>query len=214
MPSSTDQRNLSHPGVADRRLTVPLATRDVDGFSSRLALPLLCHPLCQLPADEVRKTIEWSNASVLGFLLQWIDLEAMPRSADARLAEALAPLQTKLDLLVDMVGRFSYRGVDLPAVCDVELSPAAIAWQSRRAARRGEWLRIELYFHPVFREPVTLFAIVTGSADRDWRGCCWIKADLNEMPENVCDRLARLALLTQRQQRAGHRGRNVAESQA
>jgi hypothetical protein len=82
------------------------------------------------------------------------------------------------------------------------------------ARRRGEWLRIDLYFHPVFREPVTLFAEVTGCAVPDRRGCCRVAAALSEIPQNVGDSLARLALLTQRHQRAGHPARGAAESEA
>ena len=58
--------------------------RHPTGFSSRLALPFSVDSLRHLPARETREEVERSNASVLGFLLQAVDLAAMPRPADER----------------------------------------------------------------------------------------------------------------------------------
>ena len=83
----------------------PLTDRET--FSSRLVIPASYERLARSPSHEIREAIERSNTGVLGFLLQGVDLEAMHRPADEHLAEALAPLRTKLDMIIDMLGRLS-----------------------------------------------------------------------------------------------------------
>ena len=171
-------------------------------FSSLFAIPLASERLCHPPSRATRETIDRSNASVLGFLLQEVDLRAMPSPTDERLAEALAPLRVKLDMLLDMMGRLSYRDVELPPVREVMLSPTQIAWCSCEPRQHGDWLRIRLYFHSTFREAVVLMAEVSSCAELAGGEGCRILGNLVDMPEGTADRLARLALLTQRQQQA------------
>jgi len=164
-------------------------------------------PLCSVRLDEppslgVRQAVERSNSGVLGFLLQGVDLEALPRPADERLAEALAPLRMKLDTIIDMLARLSYRDVELPALCRLELGPNQIAWRSPLPLHRGDWFRIELYFHPIFREPIVAFGKVTGSVEQSREEGFRIEVELIEMAEMTGQGLTRLALLTQRHQQA------------
>ncbi len=151
-----------------------------------------------------------SNTSVLAFLWQEVELAAMPQTADERLATALAPLRTRLDMLIEMVARLSYHHVALPPTISVALSPTRIIWHSRQQWSRGDWLRLELYFHPLFREPVSLLVQVTDCAE-DEREACWrVEASLIEMPESTRDEMTRLAFLTHRRQQAWRRPRNWA----
>jgi hypothetical protein len=213
LPKPIDQGRVVGSGGAGRHAATAAPLGDWKLFLSCLALPLFGDRLCHPPSREIRETVERSNASVLGFLLQGVDLEAMPRPADERLAEALAPLRIKLDILIDMLGRLSYRDIVLPPVCDVELRPTHIAWRSPQSWQRGDWLRIELYFHPTFREPVTLFAEVTSCVEQGRGEGCRIAADLIATSESTGEKLARLALLTQRHQRARQPVRTAAKSE-
>jgi hypothetical protein len=179
-------------------------------FVSSLALPVASTRLSQPPSRQVADAVARSNASVLGFLLHEVDLEAMPRPAEERLATALAPLRIKLDLLIDLVARLSYRDIALPPVSPVELGPTHIAWHSEKECRRGDWLRLDLYFHQVFREPVSLFAAVTDCDEPNGEQRYCIAANLFEMADNLRERLVRLAFLTQRQQQARQRQRTTA----
>src|ERR1700735_2738421 len=99
-------------------------------YLSRLALPMSWEALDGAPSPEESGKAAWSNAGVLGFLLHGIDLEAAQRPADERLAEALAPLRIKLDTVIEMLGRLTYRDVVLPPVYDIELGMDRIAWRS------------------------------------------------------------------------------------
>jgi hypothetical protein len=144
MVDSSDQRCTSSDGGPNRRPVAAAPAPDGEFYSSQVTIPLRCNPLCRAPSKEIRERIERHNAGVLGFLLQGIDLEAMPRPTDERLAEALAPLRMKLDTLINMLARLSYRDTDLPPLCEAELGPNQIAWHSRQPWSPGEWLRIEL----------------------------------------------------------------------
>ena len=74
----------------------------------------------------------------------------------------------------------------------------------------GDWLRIELYFDLLLREPIILFGRVTGCAELAGDGAFRIAAELGEMSKGIGESIARLAFLTQRQQRAQHSVRTAA----
>ena len=189
---------------------------DISGcelFASRLALPVFGNRLCGPPSLDMRRAVDLTNASVLDFLLHEADLEAMARPTDERLVAALAPLRTKLDMLIDMVARLSYRAMALPPVCDVELSPGHIAWQSRQLWRPGDWLRLELFFHPVFREPVSLLTEVAECDDERHHATSRIAGEVAPMAPDTVENLARLAFLTQRQQQSRRRARTSIASE-
>jgi hypothetical protein len=197
-----DHKHPIIPAGSGLRAPAAVPLSDSVMFSSRLVLPVSCDPLDQPPSREMREAAERSNAGVIGFLLQGVDLEAMPRPANERLAEALAPLRTRLEMIIEMLGRLSYRDIELPPCCDIELELARITWLSPRPLQRGAWLRIKLYFHPTFREPVIVFGtgkscVADGSGDG-----CRVQADLAELSQDIGEGFARLALVTQRRQRA------------
>jgi len=133
---------------------------------------------------------------------------APPRSAWPR--EALAPIHTKLEMIIEMLGRVAYRDLALPPPSEVELSLERIAWHAPKPLKVGSWLRLRIYFHPTFLEPVVLYAQVAfcGEPDRD-RGC-HVQAELDEMPEAAGEAFARLAFLAQRRQRADRPDLNLA----
>lgn len=169
-------------------------------FLSRLALPVSWEPLGRAPSPEDCDKAAWANANILGFLLHGVDLDAAQRPSDERLAEALAPLRIKLDIVIEMLGRLTYRDVELPPVHDIELGTTRMAWHSPRPLRTGEWLQIKLYFDPKFLEPIVLYGRVE-SAVRDDDGC-GVQAELAEIPAETEEAFARLAFLAQRRQLA------------
>ncbi|HYM72357.1 MAG TPA: hypothetical protein VET89_05200 [Stellaceae bacterium] len=170
-------------------------------FLSRLALPVSWEALDRAPSPEDREMVALSNTNILNFLLHGGDLDAAQRPSDERLAEALAPLRIKLDIAIEMLGRLSYRDVALPPVRDIEIGVTRMAWQSPLSLRPDEWLRIKLYFDPVFLEPVVLYGRVS-SAVADDAGGCNVQAELSEIPVETEEALARLAFLAQRRQLA------------
>jgi len=170
-------------------------------YLSRLALPVSWEPLDGAPTPEDCGKAAWSNAGVLGFLLHGIEIDAAQRPADERLAEALAPLRIKLDIVIEMLGRLAYRDVALPPVLTIELGMERIAWHSATLLRVGDWLRIRLYFDPNFLEPIVLYGQVA-SAIPDEAGGCAAQAELTETSLETEEAVARLAFLAQRRQLA------------
>lgn len=183
-------------------------------YASRLVLPLSSDRLDEPPSVEVRQAVERSNSGVLGFLLQGVDLDALPRPADERLAEAIAPLRMKLDAIINMLARLSYKDVDLPPLHELELRPDQFVWRSPMPLQPGDWYRIELYFHPIFREPITAFGKVTNSVEQSRDEGFRIEMQLIDMSEITGQGLVRLALLTQRHQQARYPARGVDRREA
>jgi hypothetical protein len=196
-----NERSQASGALDPDRLAVPaLAVPEEDGFVGRLMLPNCSERLATTPSRQMRDAVERSNASVLGFLLQEVDLDALPRASDERLAAALAPLRIKLDMLIDMVTRLSYRNVPLPPVGAVELGPSHVVWHSRQSCTPGDWLRLDLYFNNVLREPVSLFAEVSRCLEEDCEEGWRIEGRFCGMLVGTRERMARLAFLAQRQQ--------------
>jgi hypothetical protein len=173
------------------------------GFVSRLDLPIVWDVLEAAPCEQLRAAAEQANAGILSFLLHDIDVGAAPRVADEQLDEALKPIRAKLDVVIGMLARLSYQGVELPARCHIELGERHIAWISDRRLRPGAWLRIRIYFDATFREPVVVFARVNSSDPEDGAvgGQYHNEAELTTIREPILADLGRLALLVQRRQR-------------
>jgi hypothetical protein len=171
-------------------------------YLSKLALPVSWETLDGAPSPEDCGRASWSNAGVLGFLLHGIEIEAAQRPADERLAEALAPLRIKLDMVIEMLGRLTYRGVVLPPVCDIELGMERMAWRSPHPLQTGDWLRIKLYFDPNFLEPIVLYGRVASAIPDGTADGCAIQAELAETSLETEEAVARLAFLAQRRQLA------------
>lgn len=171
-------------------------------FACRLVLPFAWDTLGHAPTADILETAAWSNAGVVRFLLHETDVAAASRPAEERFAEALAPVQLKLEMIIEMLGRLAYRDLALPPPCAIELGHERVAWHVPKPLKIGGWLRLRLYFHPTFLEPIVLYARVAfcGAADDD-AGCA-VQAELDGMPEPTAEAFARLAFLAQRRQRA------------
>jgi hypothetical protein len=173
-------------------------------FLSRITVPISWDRLGAAPSEAAHAALEGANAGVLDFLLRDVETEATLRTPDERMAEALAPIHAKLDLVVELLGRLRYGEMQLPPAQEIEFSLDRLVWLSPEKLEPQQWLRFSLYFHPTFLEPVLLHGRVHGSAPADEHGCR-VEADLIPMPEATNEAIARLAFLTQRRQLAQHR---------
>lgn len=177
-------------------------------FLSRLALPVSWEALDSAPLPEDCENAARANAGVLGFLLHGVDLDAAQRPSDEHLVEALAPLRIKLDIVIEMLGRLTYRDFQLPPVRDIELSMERIAWYSPHPLRAGDWLRIKLYFDAKFLEPIILYGSVANVVNDDATGGCNVQAEFAATPPETEEAVARLAFLAQRRQLAQRPGQH------
>lgn len=180
-------------------------------FSSRLVIPLSWEPVAGPPSAAALDALEQQNRGVLEVLLQRIDLDAAPRAADERLAEALVPIRLKLDLIIEMLSRLSYRDVVLPEPREIEVGLDQIAWSSPQPLVVGDWLVLRLYFNGAYREPVALLGRVVDCMPGGRNGGWHIEAALSKMSEAISESFARLVFfehrrrLAQRPARAGLR---------
>jgi hypothetical protein len=179
-----------------------ISLTDPSPFSIRFEIPIAWDVLDRPPSPQRRELAEQTNAGVFAFLLQEVDIDAGPRPADEQLAEALAPLRIKLDMIIDLLSRLSYRDIELPPPREIALAASHIVWQSPLPLSSGGWLRIRMYFHPTFREPIAVFGRVVNCDKNAGTAGYSIHADLAEMSERILGDLARLAFLSQRRQRA------------
>jgi hypothetical protein len=173
---------------------------DRPSLSSRVTLPISWDRLDQTPSLDVREAIAWSNDTTIAFLLHGIEAEASLRSADEKLTEALAPLRAKLDIVIDMLGRLSYRDIQLPPRREIEFSLARMAWSAPLPLPLGNWLRIRLFLHPTYLEPVVLYGEVIGCSVTEQDTGYRVEVDLLELPEATGDAVIRLAYLAQRRE--------------
>ncbi|HEX3860948.1 MAG TPA: hypothetical protein VHY35_04595 [Stellaceae bacterium] len=170
-------------------------------FLSRIVVPIAWERLAQAPTPEAHAALQSANDGVLSFLLRDVESEATQRVPDERMAEALAPVHAKLDMVIELLGRLRYRDIDLPPPREIEFALDRLGWLSPQALTPGDWLRFRLYFHPTFLEPVLLHGRVSGCAP-DSDGNYRTEADLAAMSEANDAALARLAFLAQRRQLA------------
>lgn len=118
------------------------------------------------------------------------------------MAEALAPLRIKLEMIIELLAKLSYRDLELPPRREIEIEASRVSWESPQPLSLAAWLRIRMYFHPTFREPIVIFGKVT-SSNRSVAGAAYlVHADLAEMSECSRGELSHLAFLSQRRQRA------------
>lgn len=178
--------------------------------ASRLVLPLAWERIDGAPTPRMREAADWSNAGIVRFLLHEIEASAAVRPADERLAEALAPLYARLEMIIEMVGRLSYRDFVVPPRCSLDLSLERLVWVAPHAEPVGDWLRFRLYFHAVFLEPVVLYGEVAASRPAVDGAGSDIHAELAQIPEATGEAVIRLAFLTQRRQRGERSGSHLA----
>jgi hypothetical protein len=172
-------------------------------FSSHLLLPMDWQLLREPPSRGTLDMLERTNAAVLDTLLKGVDLDAA-RVEDEELAEALKPLRVKIDMIVEMLARLSYRDRPLPEPREIEISLSRIVWSAAEFFGRDQWLLMRLYFHSSFREPISLAGHVV-SCDPDESGTGRrVAVELAEMAEGIGESFARLIFLEHRRHLAQH----------
>jgi len=187
-------------------------TADRPTFSISLRLPLECEALAAAPSDSEMERIEHANEATLDMLFTSADLGAAPIEDEA-LAEALRPLRVKIDMMVGMLARLSYRDRPLPEAREVEVGLSRLAWSQPEPLTPQSWLLVRLYFHELLREPVTLAGrVMSCTADPltgGWRGDIAIA----DMSESLGESFARLVFLEHRR-RLAHPASRAATSRS
>jgi hypothetical protein len=82
-------------------------------------------------------------------------------------AHDLSRLESKLNLLLDMVARLLVEHVSMPAAVPVKMSGAAIRWHSASAPAVGSLLCIDIYLNQAYPSPLTLYGEVSRAVPAD-----------------------------------------------
>lgn len=189
----------ARPHAAIRRIS---AAADRPTFSLALTVPFETEGLDGPPSEDKLDQLERANGGVVATLLKSSDLGA-PQVEDEALAEALEPLRLKLDMIVEMLARLSYRELAIAEPRPVEIGLSHLRWTQPQPLPVGSWLLSRIYFHDVFREPVTLAGRVAASQARG--GHFHVEVDLAQMSDALAESFGRLVFLEHRRQLA-HRG--------
>lgn len=181
------------------------AAGDRPTFSLVLTMPFEAQALERPPSEDALDQMERTNSGVIATLLKGADLGTAP-IADESLAEALEPLRHKLDMLVEMVARLSYRDMAMPDAREIEIGLSHLRWTQAESLPVGGWLLSRIYFHDVFRELIALPGRVA-AATADAGGQFHIEIDLAQMSDALAESFARLVFLEHRRQLAHRAGR-------
>ena len=184
------------------------AVADRPTFSLTLALPTEREVIAGPPSGEMLDRLERSNGTVLATLLKCADL-GKPPVEDEALTDALEPLRVKIDMMIEMLARLSYRGMTLPDPRPIELGLVHIRWSQPDPLPVDSWLLSKIYFHDTYREPVALAGRVTSCDPAQSDGARNIEVDLVEMSDGLSESFARLVFLEHRRQLALHAGRRL-----
>lgn len=113
-----------------------------------------------VPAAQILRTHQ-SNERVLRSLAALDEQRA--EAADEEhgySANELPRLEFKLNLLLEMVARLLAEHVAIPAATPVRMSGSGICWRSPNAPAVGSLLCIDVYLHPGYPSPITLYGEV------------------------------------------------------
>lgn len=80
------------------------------------------------------------------------------------LAHEILRIESKLNLLLDLMGRLLARQLKLPPPVPVSLGADHLAWTAPRAPAVGEMVLVEIYLRPEYPSPITLPAKVVSVA--------------------------------------------------
>jgi hypothetical protein len=181
----------------------PAIAADRPTFSLALTVPIEWEPLSGPPTADMLARLERSNGGVLTTLLKCADL-GTPLIEDDALADALQPLRVKIDMIVDMLARISYRGLALPDPRPIELGLTRIRWSQPTPLPVDTWSLSKIYFHDIFREPIALAGRIASCEREIPDGISRIEVDLAEMSEGLSESFARLVFLEHRRQLKHH----------
>lgn len=126
------------------------------------SLPLQWRPLAEGPAlTEVVRQNEF-NEQVMGFIGVVDEHPAEVTDEHAPFMQELARVESKLNLLLGLVGQLVAVHFPLPPLRAVRLSPVGVTWIADEALHPGDFGLVEIYLSLRCPHPLTFF----GKVDR------------------------------------------------
>jgi hypothetical protein len=107
-------------------------------------------------AEQASPHVAETNAEFLRVMAAFE--EHSPERAEERpeLAHEILRIESKLNLLLDLMGRLLAQQLKLPVPVPVSLGADQLAWTAAKAPAVGDSLLVELYLRPEYPSPLTL----------------------------------------------------------
>jgi len=164
-------------------------TETPDSLGSGVALedrlPIRCQPL---PAHSDAFARQQANEEVLRAILS---LDEIHRSElheqDPALAQELVRLESKVDLVLELVGQLLVRQLFLPEAVPLRVFAGRVEWEAAAPPATGQPVLIELFICPRIPRPLWLAATVLAAPRPGWAA-----ARFGDLGDSVQDQLEKL----------------------
>lgn len=120
------------------------------------SMPLQWHPLAERPAEAEALSLNEANEEVLRFIDALDEYPIESGDEHAPLSQDLARVETKLNLLLGLVGQLLTVHFPLPSVRRVTLSPKGIQWPADTRLQPGAHGWVEIYLNVRCPRPLRL----------------------------------------------------------
>lgn len=166
-------------------------------------LPLGWEVVAELPPASRLASLNTSNEALLRVRE---GLEEPARSAEEshELAQEFQRLESKLNLILELMADWLRRQGDLPPVLPVRFNARGIAWESADLPPRGSLLRLQLYVCATFPKPLVLHGRVLRHESGPHGDAAVV--DFDGLSSGLVDGLERLVFRRHRREVAQLRG--------
>jgi hypothetical protein len=134
-----------------------------DPFAEALAyedeLPLGWEVVEQLPPGQRLATLNASNEALLR-VREGLEEPARGTDENQELAQEFNRLESKLNLILELMAEWLRRQGDLPSALPVRFNAWGIAWEAEDLPGPDTLLRMQLYICPTFPKPLVLYGRV------------------------------------------------------
>lgn len=138
-------------------------TTNQTGVAYTTTLPLSWREAVNIAPGETER---WQHANI-SLLHALATVEAMPADREKELglaAKAYERLETKVDVMLDMLGRLLAERIEIPPEHLIILRANGLEWLDMNAPETGSEIVICLYLSPKLPQPLTLTASVQSCA--------------------------------------------------
>lgn len=160
-------------------------TTDAFGSGLVLAEPLplrwhVCESSCAAPH------LQLSNEEILRVILSLDEHHVEANDENPEMALELQRLESKINLVLELVSQVLVRQLQLPDAIPVRLAAHELEWETTTPPAIGSWLQLELFVCTRYPRPLVLSARVKDVAAGR------VRAEFDGLGESVQDLLERL----------------------
>lgn len=169
----------------------PTAPPD-EGIVYRAALPLAWKRVSTLPSAEIEAQINEANNTLLAMFGVLDERVAEFKGTEPEVIQAIGRLDTKINLVLDLVGELLRRQLSFPKAAPCILSEQGLTWvaHAEQAPEVGELVRVDVYLKTSYPRPLRCWVEVVSRAP-EGHGVK-IAAHFRAMAEDVRDGLSKL----------------------